>query len=83
MLSYETIEPRTLDLLKVLMQEPAFADMRLVGGTALALQYGHRQSIDLDFLEISDANRKKRKKYYPNMEKLRCLRKLSAYVFIQ
>lgn len=69
MLSYETIEPRTLDLLKVLMQEPAFADMRLVGGTALALQYGHRQSIDLDFLEISDANRKKRKKYYPNMEK--------------
>lgn len=49
MLSYETIEPRTLDLLKVLMQEPAFADMRLVGGTALALQYGHRQSIDLDF----------------------------------
>lgn len=49
MLSYETIEPRTLDLLKALMQEPAFADMRLVGGTALALQYGHRQSIDLDF----------------------------------
>lgn len=31
------------------MQEPAFDDMRLVGGTALALQYGHRQSIDLDF----------------------------------
>ena len=49
MLSYETIEPRTLDLLKALMQEPAFSDMRLVGGTALALQYGHRQSIDLDF----------------------------------
>lgn len=69
MLSNETIEPRTLDLLKVLMQEPAFADMRLVGGTALALQYGHRQSIDLDFLEISDASRKKLKKYYPNMEK--------------
>lgn len=23
--------------------------MRLVGGTALALQYGHRQSVDLDF----------------------------------
>lgn len=31
------------------MEERAFADMRLVGGTALALQYGHRQSIDLDF----------------------------------
>ena len=41
MLSYETVEPRTLELLKSLMQEPAFNDMRLVGGTALALQYGH------------------------------------------
>lgn len=49
MLSYETVEPRTLELLKSLMQEPAFNDMRLVGGTALALQYGHRQFIDLDF----------------------------------
>ena len=49
MFSYETVEPRTLELLKSLMQEPAFNDMRLVGGTALALQYGHRQSIDLDF----------------------------------
>jgi predicted nucleotidyltransferase component of viral defense system len=26
-----------------------FPDVRLVGGTALALQYGHRESIDLDF----------------------------------
>ena len=24
-------------------------DMRLVGGTSLALQYGHRRSVDLDF----------------------------------
>lgn len=49
MLSYGTIEEHTLELLKQLMQEPEFSDMRLVGGTALALQYGHRQSIDLDF----------------------------------
>lgn len=49
MLSYSTVEPNTLVLLKSLMEERAFADMRLVGGTALALQYGHRQSIDLDF----------------------------------
>lgn len=49
MLSYSTVEPNTLALLKSLMEESAFADMRLVGGTALALQYGHRQSIDLDF----------------------------------
>ncbi len=44
MLSYQTVEPHTLELLKRLMAEPLFADMRLVGGTALALQYGHRQS---------------------------------------
>ena len=49
MLSYDTIECHTLELLKSLMQEPVFSAMRLVGGTALALQYGHRQSIDLDF----------------------------------
>lgn len=49
MLSYSTVEPNTLALLKSLMEENAFSDMRLVGGTALALQYGHRQSIDLDF----------------------------------
>ena len=28
---------------------PQTQGLRLVGGTALALQYGHRQSIDLDF----------------------------------
>lgn len=49
MLSYTTVEPKTLGLLKALMHERAFCDMRLVGGTALALQYGHRQSVDLDF----------------------------------
>ena len=31
------------------MAEPLFSETRLVGGTALALQYGHRSSIDLDF----------------------------------
>ena len=28
---------------------PELENMRLVGGTSLALQYGHRRSIDLDF----------------------------------
>ena len=48
MLSLRTIEPHTLELLKAFMQEPALCELRLVGGTALALQYGHRSSIDLD-----------------------------------
>ncbi len=39
MLSYQTVEPHTLELLKVLMNEPILSNYRLVGGTALALQY--------------------------------------------
>lgn len=49
MLSLQTILPDTLELLKQLSQQPELREMRLVGGTALALQYGHRQSVDLDF----------------------------------
>lgn len=48
MLSYGTVEAHTLELLKVFMEQELFAPLRLVGGTALALQYGHRQSVDLD-----------------------------------
>ena len=31
------------------MQQPLLKDMRLVDGTSLALQFGHRRSVDLDF----------------------------------
>jgi hypothetical protein len=48
-----------MELLKRLQAIPQFADFRLVGGTALALQIGHRKSVDLDLfgqtrLEISE-----------------------------
>ena len=49
MLSLQTIQPDTLELLKWLAVQPELHETRLVGGTALALQYGHRQSVDLDF----------------------------------
>lgn len=48
MLHKETIEPRTLELLKRLQAEPLLQTFNLVGGTALALRLGHRKSIDLD-----------------------------------
>lgn len=48
MLHTETIEPRTLSLLNELMALPSLQSFSLVGGTALALRYGHRSSIDLD-----------------------------------
>lgn len=48
MLQRHTIEPRTLGLLKAIMAIPALSGFHLAGGTALALQIGHRKSIDLD-----------------------------------
>lgn len=41
MLSYRTVEPHTLELLKKLMAAKCLSGTRLVGGTGLALQYGH------------------------------------------
>jgi hypothetical protein len=48
MLYYETIDATTLELLKKLFEVPEFKGLRLAGGTSLALQIGHRKSIDLD-----------------------------------
>lgn len=48
MLFFETIAPSTLSLLKRLQALDHLAETRLVGGTALALQLGHRISVDLD-----------------------------------
>ena len=48
MLRLSAVEPRTLELLRSILNEPFASDFNLVGGTALALQTGHRKSIDLD-----------------------------------
>ena len=48
MLHFETIESHTLEVLRRLQCLPELKSTRLVGGTALALQLGHRISIDLD-----------------------------------
>lgn len=48
MLRTFTVERQTLALLKQLQQMPLLQTSRLVGGTALALQLGHRSSINLD-----------------------------------
>ncbi len=49
MLHYEVLHPEALGLLMALAGDPLLADYRLAGGTALALQVGHRMSLDLDF----------------------------------
>ena len=54
MLQIKTIEPATLSILKGLMQIPELQSFNLVGGTALALKYGHRKSVDLDLFSTED-----------------------------
>ena len=56
MLHKETVEPRTLELLKQLQAEPLLSGFNLVGGTALALRLGHRKSIDLDLFTREEFN---------------------------
>jgi predicted nucleotidyltransferase component of viral defense system len=54
MLQSQTVESNTLELLKSLMQKEYLNSFVLVGGTALALQLGNRQSIDLDLFSNID-----------------------------
>ena len=54
MLYYETVDESTLELLKKLQSLRMFSEMRLVGGTSLALQIGHRKSIDIDLFGVLD-----------------------------
>lgn len=49
MLYFETVSKELYRLLTSIQEESLFKELRLVGGTALALQYGHRISVDLDF----------------------------------
>ena len=48
MLHTESVYPKTLKLLKEIMAESDLDFLSLVGGTSLALQIGHRISVDLD-----------------------------------
>lgn len=48
MLHPATVEPATLELLTRLMQVAMLEPFGLAGGTNLALQFGHRSSVDLD-----------------------------------
>ena len=84
MLSLGTIEPNALELLKSLMQLPWLNDTRLVGGTALALQYGHRKSIDLDiFGDIQLDNERIAEELsgaYPNVKRIQSSHLVNMYL---
>lgn len=48
MLYRKTVAPELLALLEQLMTIESFRLLRMVGGTALSLQLGHRNSVDID-----------------------------------
>ncbi len=49
MLHINTVSPALLKIIRAVSSEPFFQEFRLVGGTALSLQLGHRLSVDADF----------------------------------
>ncbi|MDI9337498.1 MAG: nucleotidyl transferase AbiEii/AbiGii toxin family protein [Alphaproteobacteria bacterium] len=54
MLQKQTVSPKLLELLDKLMNLKEFKEFILVGGTSLALQMGHRASIDIDLFGASN-----------------------------
>jgi predicted nucleotidyltransferase component of viral defense system len=58
---WETVTPQLRDVLQLVSRQVFAEHFYLAGGTALALQIGHRPSVDLDFFserdELFDASR--------------------------
>lgn len=57
MLQTQTVSPKLLELLKAIMNENAFSSFALAGGTSLALQIGHRNSVDIDLFGKSEIDK--------------------------
>lgn len=56
MLQKQTVKPALLELLDFLMHQEIFKNYYLVGGTSLALQRGHRESVDIDLFGNNEIN---------------------------
>ena len=54
MLHYKSVSAELLELLEFIMNQREFDEFKLVGGTSLALQMGHRISIDIDLFGASE-----------------------------
>lgn len=83
MLQRETVSPKLLGLLEKLMAEEDFKPLRLVGGTALALQLGHRASIDIDLFgqhELDDQQMTQIMSKYEEVEQLRSSKSIKVYL---
>lgn len=53
MLYWNTVNDNLKQALLFLMEAPIFDQFRLVGGTSLSLQVGHRMSVDIDLFTDS------------------------------
>ena len=53
-----TATPDLVDIAQKLSAEPKLNSFRLVGGTAIALQLGHRKSVDIDFFTNKEVSKK-------------------------
>lgn len=58
----ETLASETRHVLEKISEQNFIQDFYLVGGTALALYFGHRESIDLDFFSAQDFSLEKLKR---------------------
>ncbi|MEO8761752.1 MAG: nucleotidyl transferase AbiEii/AbiGii toxin family protein [Bacteroidia bacterium] len=56
MLQLDAVPAGTMDILEIIANQPCLKDFYLVGGTSLALQIGHRLSVDLDFFTSDKKN---------------------------
>jgi hypothetical protein len=59
MLHKETVSTELINTALVLCAIPELSSFRIVGGTATALQIGHRRSIDIDFFSTEKVSKKK------------------------
>lgn len=63
------ITPQTEKIIEPLSQLACIRDYTLVGGTALAIQLGNRESEDLDFMSWRKSNNEKREVDWPRIKK--------------
>lgn len=75
MLHRKAVNTELLELLNELMTHEMFNNFLLVGGTGLALQIGHRRSIDLDLFGKSELDEYEFTAFLNNLGRVQVLKK--------
>lgn len=69
-MEFEVLESKTKKVLQKIGENGALADFYMAGGTALALQLNHRQSIDLDWFSQKSFSSRKLIELFSSLGKL-------------